>query len=959
MSLRLAASTAVLALLAACTPQAGDIVSAPAPREASAPESREEPVWAFEQSDIPLDPAFRFGQLANGMRYAVRQNATPAGSAIVRMEVATGSLDEEDHEQGFAHFVEHMAFNGSTRVPEGEMIHLLERKGLAFGADTNASTGFETTTYKLDLPRNDPELLDTALMLMRETASELLFDSAAVEREKGVVLAEMRDRNDWRLRDAIDNARFVDPEARYTRRFPIGTAETLRAATAEGLRAFWQREYVPEHTTVIVIGDFDPALMEAEIARHFATWQPAPAEPQPSAGPVLTGDSGRTDIHLDPALSERVTAVRHGPWLDEPDSIEQRKENLLRQIGYSIVNRRLQRLSRLSEPPFRSAGYGTGNVFKVGRTTRLIVETQDGHWREGLTAALLEMRRAQEFGFAAAEVAEQVAIVRKIVENQAASAHTRSHSSLANSVFSLLRDGVVPSNPRTVLERFEAFAPEITVESVTAALERDTVPLDDPLLRFRGRRAPEGGAEALRSAWDAAMDLPIERSEAAVVSDFHYDQFGTPGEVVADSREPQLGIREIRFANGVMLNLKPTKLEDGKVYVELSIDGGEKLNTREAPLATEMTRFLPIGGLGKHSLDELQSILAGRTVGDNIDAKAERFVSTAQTTPDDLALQLRLLAALVTDPGYRREGEIKFRNFVDNYFAQLNATPSLALRNAIGGIFSDGDPRFTLQNVEDYRALDFAKLRKAISGRLENGAVEIGIVGDFDEGRAIALVAETFGALPSRETTFRTYDDQPLRPFTADRSRRIVRHSGPDDQALLRLTWPTRDDSDAEATVALKLLERVVRLEITGTLREKLGQAYSPSAASSPSAAWKGYGTFGIAASVDVAQVSAAREAIMETIRQLRAQPVDDDILRRARQPMLERYDNALKSNRGWIGLVDRAQTEAFRIDRYLQAPDRLKALTGADVQAMAQTYLDPEAVLEVLVLPEGAVVPE
>lgn len=556
------------------------------------------PAWAFETSDIPVDPGFRFGTLANGMRYVIRQNATPVGTAIVRMEVAAGSLDEAEHERGFAHFVEHMAFNGSTRIPEGEMVRLLERNGLSFGADTNAATSFERTTYKLDLPRNDPQLLDVALMLMRETASELTFDPEAVERERGVVLAELRDRNDFRMRNALADARFDHPEALYPARFPIGVPETLSAATAEALKAFWQREYVPAHTTIIVIGDFDPGLVEAAIRQHFASWQAAPSEPQPSAGPVKADDRGRTAIYTDPALAERVTAVRHGPWRDETDTIAQRQENMLRTIGYDIVNRRLLRLSRQWQAPFRGAGFGTGDVFDAGHATRLVVDTVDGKWRRGLVAAVLEYRRALKYGFSEAEVAEQVAITRTALENGAAAADTRSNAALANAVFELLRSDVVPSDPRDMVGRFESFAPRITPRRVLAALKREAIPLKDPLLRFRGRLAPEGGADAIRAAWDEAMRMPVSRGAAASVGAFAYTDFGPAGTVVSDTREGALGIRQVRFANGVMLNIKPTPIEKDRILVQVSLDGGEMLNTRDNPLATEMLQAFEGGGLG-------------------------------------------------------------------------------------------------------------------------------------------------------------------------------------------------------------------------------------------------------------------------------------------------------------------------------------------------------------------------
>jgi zinc protease len=946
---RLTPLLVLLALLSACAPQAERLASAARPR----------PVWGFLQSDIPPEPEYRFNRLPNGLRYIIRRNATPKGTAMVRLEIAAGSLDESPAERGFAHFVEHMAFNGSTNVPEGEMVRLLERNGLAFGADTNASTGFEATTYMLDLPRADPKLLDVALMLMRETASELTITPEAVARERGVILAELRDRNTWQMRNGMNQAKFLHPLALYPDRFPIGVADTINGATADALREFWRREYVPEHATVIVIGDFDPAVVEKAIVARFGSWQPQPFAEQPGPGPVDTQSAGRTEIYIDPALSERVTASRHGKWVDGPDTAAQRRENLLRQIGYAIVNRRFLRIVRQPDPPFRGAGFGTGDVFRTGRTTNLIVDTIDGRWRRGLIAAGIEYRRALQYGFTAGEVAEQVANIRTSSQDAAASAETRSNGTLMGAVFDLLRNDIVPGSPQGSLQRLEAFIPQITPEAVHEAMKREAVPLKDPLLRFHGRREPQGGAEAIRAAWDEAMRAPLTRGAEITSSGFAYNDFGPPGTVTSDVVEPALGIRQVRFANGVRLNLKKTDIETDKVVVQVSVDGGDMLNTRENPLATQMVSTLPVGGLGKHSQDELQSILAGHTVSAGLSSTPETFVASAHTTPRDLQLQLEVMTAFITDPGYRPEGEIQYRLNINNFFAQQRATPNSALTNAIGGILSDNDPRFTLQPVEAYRKLTFAKLRQDMSDRLTHGAIEIGIVGDINEAQAIDFVARTFGALPPREADFRPYTAERTRGFTKNRRARVIRHTGAPDQALLRLTWPTRDDSDPAESLKLELLERIMRIELTETLREKLGKAYSPGAASTLSRFWKGYGVFGIAASIDVHEVSATRAAIAETVAELRAAPVSDDVLQRARAPMVEAIDNGLKSNGGWMSLVDRAQTEPEEIERYLNARERLQVVTAADVQAMALRYLEPGQDVEVLVLPEGVAEPE
>ena len=908
--------------------------------------------WPFEKSDLPPDPAYRFGRLDNGMRYIIRPNATPKGTGIVQFWVDAGAVAETDEERGYAHFIEHMAFNGSTRVPEGEMVRLLEREGLAFGADANASTDFDVTTYRLDLPRNDPALLDTALMLMRETASELTFGAEAVEREKGVVLSEMRTRDTYQLRNLVDNLQFLYPGARFADRLPIGTAESLRSATPEKLRALYRRIYRPENTALIVIGDFDPDAVEAAIREHFASWEPQPLSPPAEPGPVPVDLAGQTDIYIDPALSEQITVSRNGPWLERTDTTAFREKNVRRQLGYGIVNRRLQRLARGEDPPFRGAAIGTSEVFEAGRTTNLVINAGDGEWRRALAAAQGEYRRAMEQGFTEAEVAEQVANLRTALENNAAGADTRSNPAFITGAMTLLQDGQIPTTPASALQRFLDHLPAITPESVLSALKEELVPLDDPLIRFEGRTPPEGGAEALRAAWDEGMTASLAASITAELGQWAYTDFGTAGMVVSDTVEPRLGIRKIVFSNGLKLNLKRTDLQKERVSVQLNIDGGQLLNTRENPLAVAMATYLPMGGLGKYTSDELQSVLAGHSVGLSVGAGERSFTMGSSTTPRDLELQLQLLAAAVSDPGYRSQGEAQYRRNIENFFARRTATPETALGNALGGIISDNDPRFTLQPKEAYLSLSFASLREALSDRLARGALELALVGDIDEQQAIELAARTLGALPARETAFRSYDDNRQRGFTADRSARVVRHDGPPEQAILRMDWPTTDDSDPEEVVRLELLERVLQLELTDTLRENLGQTYSPGVNASQSQTYPGFGYFTLAAQIAAGQVDAAREAMLETVSALIGKPLDEDVLLRARRPVLEAYDNALKSNAGWMTLVDRAQSEPDDIDRFLEAKARFEALTPQDIHATAARYLKPEERLEIVVLP-------
>ena len=909
--------------------------------------------WELEDSEFTPEGGWHFGKLDNGMRYIIRRNDRPENTALVRMEISAGSIDERDEERGFAHYVEHMAFNGSTNVPEGEMVKLLERKGLAFGADTNASTGFERTQYKLNLPKADPDLLDTALMLMRETVSELTISKDAVERERGVILSERRVRNNYSLKNVVDSLEFGFPGSHLSQRLPIGTLETLQSATAQGLRNFWEREYVPADTVLVVVGDFAPSLVEHKIRERFSDWEAAESPDQPSAGPVDIGRKGETDIYLDPALTETVSIFRHVPYVDKPDTLAQRQRNLLLNVGRGALNRRLQRLRRSEDPPFRGASFGANDFFEIAKTVQLSVSSEEGGWKRSLDTAMDEVRRALQYGFSEAEIAEQVTNLRTSYENSANTMGTRGNGSFVGNAFAMARGDRVVTGPKATLGRFTAFSSSITPEAVLAAMRAEYSELNDPLIRFTGKTAPNGGAEALRAAVDAGLERELSPPEQKQTAQFAYTDFGTAGTVTADETD-DLGIRRVRFANGVMLNLKKTDLQDNVINIRTYIDGGRMLRTRNDPLAVEIAGLLASGGLGQHSLDDLQSILAGRSVSSGFNSGSETFGTSARTTPRDLKLQLQLLTAYITDPGYRTEGLGTWRKSLDDFFARLGKTPGSAFSEASRRILSDADPRFTRQPIEAYRALDYDKLRTTIGDRLRNGAIEIAIVGDINEQQTIDLISETFGALPMRETAFRAYDDERRDlVFTDKRGLHEVTHGGEADQAMIRLIWPTTDDSDWELTSRLTLLARVARLKLTEKLREELGQTYSPNVRSSPSSIYRSYGTFAMGASVEANELDATKAALIEVINDLTTNAPDEDMLQRARQPVLEALDNRLKSNSGWMSLVDRAQSDPDDIKRYQTAIDRYKAITGEDLQALAARYLRPSEAVEFRVVPE------
>ncbi|WP_205518100.1 M16 family metallopeptidase [Sphingorhabdus sp. Alg239-R122] len=905
--------------------------------------------WGFDKSDLAPDPAVRYGVLDNGMRYAIRHNETPQDSAVIRFLFDIGSMAEENDQRGLAHFIEHMAFNGTTNVPEGEMVKILERYGLAFGADTNAFTGYDRTGYTLDLPNVEAGLIDTALFLMRETASEILFEPEAVDRERGVILSERRTRDNYALRSFNNRVEFLLPDTKLPVRSPIGTEEVLKTAPAQRLRDFYEAYYTPGRATLIIVGDVDVDAIEQKIKSKFGDWAAKNGEiPDPDYGHIDFDRTEKNNEFTNPAIGETVSLVRFSPYKDKADTAEERRQNLLRNIGYSIISRRIGRAIRSGNAPFTSVRIGSSDIFEISRETSLTVSAKDGEVTDALAAAEKMVRTALTYGFTEVEIAEQIANFRSGQENAVKSANTRRSTALASAIIGAAGSDSIVTTPESSLERFNAAVPAITPENVLAAVKADLVSLDRPLVHVTSKAGVDGGPEKLRQVYLTSLSEPVSPLEDKDVTQFAYTNFGTPGKVVQDSRIDDLDIRTVTFENNVRLNIKKTDFEDDRVRISLRADGGGLLDTAENPHGTALINIFGNGGLEAHSVDDMLSLLAGRSVSLGFSSGSDYFGSYVTTTPKDMQLQLQLLTAYMTAPGYREEAVTRYRKSIPNYYARINATPGSALGYKLGAILSNNDPRFTPIPREDIEKADFTTLRETISNRLENGAIEVGIVGDIDEQQVISAVAATLGALPAREAEFLPYNTNRKRSFTADRSVRKVYHTGQENQAILNLYWPTTDDKDYPRDAGLTMLASILRLRLTERLREELGATYSPSASSATSSLYPGYGYLAIGGNVDFADIDKVADVISQIVSDMRENTATQDELERARTPILERITDSRRENGRWIGIVDEAQSEPRALDRFRKAEAVYKAITPSDIMVLAQEYLDPADALRI-----------
>ena len=933
---------------------------ADAPSETPVETASAEPLggyWTHEISDLAPDPIVRYGRLDNGLRYGIVANDTPSGEAYLRLQFNVGSLNENDAQQGIAHFLEHMAFNGSENVPEGEMVKRLERYGLAFGPDTNASTGFERTTYMLDLPNVDGETLDIGFFLMRETADKLLLDQDAIDRERGVILSEERVRDTYSFRAYKAFAAFAFPDALHPKRLPIGTVDVIENGDRDLFADLYDRYYRPENAIFVVAGDIDPADIDARIRATFGDWVGrGEAGGEPDVGSVDPERGLAAGVFIHPDIPTRVTALWARPAEIKPDNAQTRAERLPLNIAIGALNRRLTRLARAADAPFLGASVSWSQSFDAFDQDSLAITTEPGEWAGGLAVAEQELRRALEYGFTDAEIAEQVTNLREALRRRAEAEDTRDSGALVSRIVGANAQAQVVTAPSADLERVTPLLDAMTKEAAHAAL-KERWGAGEPVLFMTTNVEGEGYEAALKDAWIASRNAPVEPIVVNDAGVFAYTDFGAPGEVVSRELIEDLGLTTVEFANNVRLNIKPTDFVDNVALISIGVGAGSlELPADQIGLGTFISANFIRGGLEAHSQDDLQTLFAGSSVDLSFSAGWDSYGFGGTVEPDDLLKQFQIYAGYMTAPGFRAEADAWWARVLPTWYETLDATPQAVAANVVPKLIASGDERFGTPPLETLQARTSEEAKVALIRSLTEGAIEIGVVGDVEPDAVIEAVAATFGALPERAYSASDLPDWPGVTFPTPASEEpvVIGHAGEPNRALALTYWPLVDDADRTLIRTLTLARAVLDLKLTDEAREAEALTYSPGVSTSFSDAdvFPGYGWLSVSTDVTPERVEDAFALVDRLAARMVAGEVSDDELLRARKPILEGIEESLERNGYWLGVIGAAQTNPDSLERHRTRAADYGAITREEVIEAAKTYLAPNAAYRIAVLP-------
>jgi zinc protease len=937
---------------------------ASAPRPASLQGDKEIP-WLYEGSDVPVDREWKFGELDNGLRYAVRANGVPPEQVAIRIRIDAGSLHERDGERGFAHLLEHLLFRESKYLGPAQAIPTWEKLGASFGNDTNAMTTPTQTVYQLDLPGATPEKLETSFKLLSGMVREPVLSDANVRAEVPIVLAEKRESGGAaeRVADASRAALFAGQ--RLANRSPIGTEATLNAATGNAVADFHRRWYRPEKTVIAIAGDVDPLVLAGLVEKYFGDWkavgrgdrEPVFGDPvAPKGTTVAKGEVpiGETTVLVEPDLPRSFRYGIMRPWRPVQDTIVYNEGLLMDGLAMALINRRLESRARAGGS-FLYAQVEQEDVSRSSDVTWVSFAPLSGDWQ----TALADVRSVIADALANAPTQEE--LDREIAEFEVAfvasveEAPVAPGGQLADNIVNAVDIRETTAAPQTVLDIFRSMSKRATPSDLlarTQALFKGDVIRSVYITPATGEAGSDQVAQALRAKVEPDASA---RLAATTVSFADQPAIGTPGNVAASGGLGLLGIEALAFENGVRVQLWPNDAEPGRVAVKVRFGSGYRgFTTASAPYATLGTMALIGSGLGELGQEELDRISTGRKLGFDFSIGEAAFAFDAQTRNEDLADQLYLFAAKLGMPRWDPNPVIRAQAAARLAYESYATSPAGVMERDLEYLLSGKDPRFATPDPAAIAQTTPEGFRTVWEPLLQQGPIEVMIYGEFDRDAAIEALKKTFGALPARQPIPEAASGA-VKAFPAFGETTVLTHRGDANQAAAVIAWPTGGGiEDVRTARQIEVLSRLFSNRLLDSLREKAGASYAPYVTSEWPLDMPQGGTITALAQVSPDVVPTFFAEAGAIAADLAASPPSEEELGRTLEPLRQLLNRASTGNGFWMWQLEGATFDQRRVAAIRTLLEDYTVVTPTDVQVLAQRFLASRPGYRVAIIPQG-----
>ncbi|HEY2434706.1 MAG TPA: insulinase family protein [Vicinamibacterales bacterium] len=907
------------------------------------------------QEKIPFDAAVRTARLSNGLTYFVRQNARPANRVVLRLAVKAGSLDEGDDQQGLAHMLEHMAFNGSEHFKPGDLISYFESTGARLGPHVNAQTGFENTIYMLDLPSDKPEIVEKGFTAFADFAGGLTLDPKEIDKERGVVIEEWRGGlgAGSRIRDKQIPVLFW--HSRYADRLPIGKPDILRTFPPARLKSFYDTYYRPDRMAVVAVGDVDPQKLVDMITAAFGGLKARAPEPPPTKADVPLHEEALVSVVADPEVTQSsVTLLRQRPREYETTVADYRR-SLVQRIFEQMLNDRFDEISRRPDAKFLSAGTGSGPLSQDVETVSLGAGVEDGKIAEGLTAVAIEAKRAREFGFSASELDRARKWMLAFYER----AYTERDKTESGSFAQEYLDDFLEREPSPGIayeyRLVQQLLPTVTVGEVSA--------LAKTLLAEDGRviLATSPQKAGITVPAEAELKRALSAAESTTVAAWN-DTTSTrelvphppePAAITARRTVEAVGLTVVTFANGVEAWLKPTDYKNDQVLFSMQAKGGTSLASPDDYVEAELaTSYVNVSGASGMTAVELQKQLAGRIASATPFASLSMHGIEGAAAPAQLETALQLLYARFTLPGDDPQAfDLMKRQLTAAVVNRLDS-PDAVFGDKLDEVNTSNHYTSRPLTVERVNALDRGKMVRFYADRFNNAAdFHFYMVGAFTVDQALPLLQRYVGGLPSRGAATSNYKDVGLHFPSQDEKATVQKGREPKSETVISyFAEPAADDPMAQE-LALAATD-VLELSLRDILREELGQTYTVSVGLAQMPPQRGDGHVEISFGAAPENIGRMTARVREEVARFKRDGPTEAQLNKVKETARRNYETALKTNSYWLNRFK-------AVDLYRQDPaiiatrlDRINALTVASVKDAFTRYFPENRSTAVTLLP-------
>ncbi len=903
---------------------------------------------------LPFDPQVTVGTLDNGLRYFIRPNARPEKRAELRLVVNAGSVLEDDDQRGLAHFVEHMAFNGTEHFEKQELVSYLESIGMQFGPSINAFTSFDETVYILRVPTDDADILATAFQILEDWAHGLAFDPEEIDKERGVIVEE------WRLGRGAQ-ARMRDKQfpilfegSKYAERLPIGSVNVLQSFEPETLRRFYRDWYRPDLTAVVAVGDFRVSDIEELIRAHFEGLGAPEAERPREEVAVPIDHPLRFAVATDAEATNTQVGVIYKRPLGEKGTLRAFRRSLLESLHDGMLNRRLFEITQQAEPPFLFAGSGSGSFVRPVDSFQLFALVQEGGIERGLQALLTEAERVRRFGFTASELEREKREVLRGFERAYAERDKQESARFANEYVGAFLDGSTVPAIDWQLEMARELVPRIELEELEGLVAR--------WMREEGRVVlvnapePEGGAviteEALAGVFAAVVSADIEVYADEALDVPLVDREPSPSPVISELTIDEIGVTLWELANGVRVLLKPTDFKDDQVVMRAYSPGGTSLAEDEEYLSASLAdQAVARGGVGALSLVDLEKQLAGKAVsvspfiGDYIEGLA------GEASPEDLETLFQLAYLRVAQPRKDSTAFLAYRGQLRGLLQNRDADPRAAFQDTLAVTLGQGHPRALpltaqrLEGVELDEAYDFYRDRFG-----DAGDFSFVFVGAFDLDAIRPLVETYLGGLPSHGR-LESWRDMGIDPPPGLVRKSVRKGIEPQSRTALVFAGPASFSPQEE--MRLQSLASALEIRLRERLREDLGGTYGVAVAASlrgdPDPEFQVQIGFGS----DPERVEELVGTVFRELEAMRTEGPTAEEVQKVREAQRRSKETNLMDNRYWAGRL--VAYDQFDLDlRDIASYDLIEGWTAEDIRDVAARRLSPENYVWVSLYPEA-----